>query len=143
MTITTKRSIDVHRCQVTRLTEVAKHPKADKLLVAKADIGGETRQLVAGLAQHYQPAELEGRLVVAISNLKPAKLVGIESQVMLFAATDRQSGKVQVLVPPEGSQPGDRIFLEGSAPVEGSLSVIDKKHWEAIVPGLIVKGLLF
>eukprot|EP00708_Paratrimastix_pyriformis_P004694 GAFH01003603.1.p1 GENE.GAFH01003603.1~~GAFH01003603.1.p1 ORF type:complete len:263 (-),score=74.80 GAFH01003603.1:25-813(-) len=126
--------------QVSRLFEVQKHPSADKLLVAKCDVGqGEVRTLVAGLALHYQPAELEGRLVCTVTNLKPAKLVGVESQAMLFAATDPATQRVATLVPPEGSQPGDRITVEGVAPAEG-LAIVQKKHWDKVVEGFVIQA---
>ena len=50
------------------------------------DIGGETRQVVAGIAEAYKPEELVGTQVVVLANLEPAKLFGIESQAMLLAA---------------------------------------------------------
>jgi len=50
------------------------------------DIGGETRQVVAGIAGSYQPEKLVGTQVVVLANLKPARLFGIESQAMLLAA---------------------------------------------------------
>jgi len=60
---------------------------ADKLLKLQIDLGGETRQLVAGIALHYQPEELVGKTIVVVANLKPAKLRGVESQGMLLAAS--------------------------------------------------------
>ena len=59
---------------------------ADKLLKLQIDVGGEKRQLVAGIAKHYTPEEVVGRTIVIIANLKPAKLRGVESQGMLLAA---------------------------------------------------------
>jgi methionyl-tRNA synthetase len=61
--------------------------KSDKLLRLEVDIGEETpRQVVAGIAQTHEPAELVGRQVVVLANLKPAKLFGVESMGMLLAA---------------------------------------------------------
>jgi len=59
-------------------------------------IGDETRTLAAGLAEHYAPDELLGKMIVVITNLEPRVLKGIESQGMLLAADDG-SGKVSVL----------------------------------------------
>src|SRR5207237_7606348 len=56
------------------------HPNADRLLVLRVDVGGEERQLVAGIRAHYDPAALVGRQVIVVANLEPAKLRGIESQ---------------------------------------------------------------
>lgn len=63
-----------------------KHSKADKLLVFQVDLGTETRQIVSGLAAYYAPEELVGRRVIAVTNLKPTKLRGIESNGMLLTA---------------------------------------------------------
>jgi len=60
---------------------------ADKLLKLQVDLGSEKRQLVAGIALHYQPEELVGKTIVVVANLKPAKLRGVESQGMLLAAS--------------------------------------------------------
>ena len=59
---------------------------ADKLLKLQIDVGGEKRQLVAGIAKHYTPEQAVGKTIVIIANLKPAKLRGVESQGMLLAA---------------------------------------------------------
>ncbi len=60
---------------------------ADKLLKLQIDLGDEKRQLVAGIALHYQPEALIGKTIVVVANLKPAKLRGVESQGMLLAAS--------------------------------------------------------
>ena len=62
---------------------------ADKLLKLKVELGGEERQIVAGIAQHYAPDTLVGRTIVVVANLKPARIRGIESQGMLLAAKKR------------------------------------------------------
>jgi methionyl-tRNA synthetase len=67
--------------------EAEKIEGADKLLRLLVDLGEEQRQLVAGIALHYQPDELVGKTVVVVANLKPAKLRGVESQGMLLAAS--------------------------------------------------------
>ena len=72
------------------------HPNADRLLVLRVELGGEERQLVAGLRAHYDPAALVGRQVVVVANLEPALLRGVESQGMVLAASD-----------------GDRVVLLG------------------------------
>ncbi len=66
-----------------------KHPKADRLLIEQIDLGTETRQIVSGIAKFYSPEEMIGKKVVVVTNLKPAKLRGVESQGMILcAATD-------------------------------------------------------
>src|SRR5262245_30770661 len=69
-------------------------PKADKLLLLTVDIGEEQpRQLLAGIAQYYEPESLIGRKIVVVANLKPRKLRGYESQGMLLAASVGEEGK--------------------------------------------------
>ena len=63
-----------------------KHPKADKLLVEQVDLGDETRQIVSGIAKFYSPEAMIGQKVVVVTNLKPVKLRGVESQGMILCA---------------------------------------------------------
>ena len=64
------------------------HPNADRLLVLTVEIGPETRQIVAGIRGHYEPADLVGKTIVIVANLAPAMKRGIESQGMLLAVRD-------------------------------------------------------
>ena len=63
----------------------------DKLLKLQIQVGDEKRQIVAGIAEHYQPEDLEGKIIVVAVNLKPAKIRGIESNGMLLAASKNDS----------------------------------------------------
>jgi methionyl-tRNA synthetase len=83
------------------------HPNADKLMVLQVDLGGEQRQIVAGIRNHYGPEELVGKQIVVVANLEPAKLRGLESQGMLLAASDE--GGVIILTPEKSVQPGARV----------------------------------
>lgn len=85
--------------RAAKVLSVENHPNADKLLVMKIDIGGEERQIVAGLRGHYTPEQLHGRTLVVVANLEPAVLRGVESQAMLLAVQD---GPNVVLVKPDG-----------------------------------------
>jgi methionyl-tRNA synthetase len=70
------------------LVKVAERvPKADKLLRLEVDIGTETRQVLAGIAEAYAPETLIGRKVVIVANLAPRKLRGMESNGMIVAAS--------------------------------------------------------
>lgn len=62
-------------------------PKSKKLVKLEVDIGAEKRQIVAGIALHYKPEELVGKTIVVLTNLKPVKLMGVESRGMLLAAS--------------------------------------------------------
>jgi methionyl-tRNA synthetase len=73
--------------RTARIMEAEKVPGADKLLRLQIDVGGERRQIVAGIALHYEPASLIGKVVVVVANLKPAKIRGVESNGMLLAAS--------------------------------------------------------
>ncbi|HVF68708.1 MAG TPA: methionine--tRNA ligase subunit beta, partial [Pyrinomonadaceae bacterium] len=69
-------------------------PKSDKLLRFTVDVGEpEPRQILAGIAEHYEPDSLVGRKLVIVSNLKPRKLRGFESQGMVLAASVGEEGR--------------------------------------------------
>jgi methionyl-tRNA synthetase len=68
---------------------------SDKLVKLQVDLGNETRQVVAGIGKAYEPEGLLGRFVVVVTNLKPAKLMGVVSDGMIVAASQ---GGVPVLV---------------------------------------------
>ncbi|MGI8996216.1 MAG: methionine--tRNA ligase subunit beta, partial [Pyrinomonadaceae bacterium] len=69
-------------------------PKSDKLLRFTVDLGeAEPRQILAGIAEHYEPEKLVGRKIVVVANLKPRKLRGLESQGMVLAASVGDEGK--------------------------------------------------
>ncbi len=66
-----------------------KHPKADRLLVETIDLGnGDVRQVVSGIAAHYEPKDMIGKKVIVVANLKSTKLRGVESQGMILCASD-------------------------------------------------------
>ncbi|MDA3872616.1 MAG: methionine--tRNA ligase [Kiritimatiellae bacterium] len=67
--------------------EAEKVEGADKLLKLQLDVGGESRQIVAGIAQHYSPEQVVGKTIIIVSNLKPATIRGIDSRGMLLAAS--------------------------------------------------------
>jgi methionine--tRNA ligase beta chain len=72
------------------------------------DLGTEERTLVAGLKPYYKPEEMEGKLIVVVANLAPAKLRGVESRGMLLAAEDDE-GHVVFLSPERDIKPGSKI----------------------------------
>jgi len=99
--------------RVARVTSVEPHPNADKLFILKIDIGGEEKQIVAGIKEFYNEKELEGRQIIVFTNLEPAKLRGVESQAMLLAAVERDAKgkekKVILLQPEKEMKEGSRI----------------------------------
>jgi methionyl-tRNA synthetase len=70
-----------------KILEAEKVKKSKKLIKLKVDIGTETRQVLAGIAEAYEPDQLIGRTIVLVANLKPVKLMGIESQGMVIAGS--------------------------------------------------------
>jgi methionyl-tRNA synthetase len=73
--------------RVGKIVSAERVEKSEKLVKLKVDIGAETRQVVAGIGKSYSPEDLLGKSIVIVANLKPAKLMGIESQGMLLAAS--------------------------------------------------------
>ena len=90
--------------RVATVRRAEPHPNADRLLVLHLDLGGEARQVVAGIRAHYDPAALVGRQVIVVANLAPAMLRGVESQGMVLAAAD--GDRVVLLRPDEAVAAG-------------------------------------
>jgi methionyl-tRNA synthetase len=79
--------------RVAQVLVAERIPKADKLLRLEVDLGYEKRQILAGIAQYYEPEKLIGRKIVIVANLAPRKMRGLESNGMLLAAS----------LPPDGA----------------------------------------
>jgi methionine--tRNA ligase beta chain len=92
--------------RVARVLEAYDHPKADKLIVLKLDLGTEQRQICAGLRGHYEPASLVGRNIVIVANLAPRMMRGVESNGMLLAASNADHTRVILLTPDADIEPG-------------------------------------
>ncbi len=84
--------------RVARVVSAERIEGSEKLLKLRVSLGNEERTLVAGIAKHYSPEELEGKKVLVVANLKPKKIFGIESQGMVLAVQD---GDLLSLVVPE------------------------------------------
>lgn len=94
--------------RVALITKAEAVPEADKLLKLQLDIGGETRQVFAGIKSAYNPEDLEGKLTVMVANLAPRKMRFGMSEGMVLAAGP--GGKdLWILEPQEGAQPGMRV----------------------------------
>jgi len=82
-------------------------PRSKKLLCSQVKIGSEVRQIVSGIKAHYTPEEMVGKKVVVVTNLKPAKLAGVESQGMILCAEDAEGNLALVTtekVVPHGAE---------------------------------------
>ena len=82
--------------RVAKVVTAERVPKSKKLIKLEVDLGSEVRVVVAGIAGTYEPEALVGRTVVIVANLKPAKLMGVESNGMVLAAS--LEGDVPMLV---------------------------------------------
>lgn len=93
---------------VGKILEAKKHPKADKLLVFKVDVGSDVRQIVSGISKWYKPESLIGKKVVVVKNLAPVKLRGEMSCGMLLCASDSSDENLELLNI-DTLNPGDEI----------------------------------
>lgn len=93
--------------KVAEIVKVEKIEGADKLLKLQVSLGDETRQIVAGIAKCYAPDELVGKKIAMVTNLKPAKLKGVESQGMLLAAS--HGDEISILTPLKDVPAGSKI----------------------------------
>lgn len=101
---------DFAKLELRAATVVAceKVQKADKLLKLEVDLGTETRTIVSGIAQHYNPEELVGKQVIVVTNLAPRKMKGIESRGMILTAEDKD-GRLRLLQPESPVSPGSNV----------------------------------
>jgi len=93
--------------KVAKVIQAERIEESEKLLKLQIDLGGEKRQIVAGVAKFYQPEDLEGKEIVVVANLEPRMIFGLESQGMLLAAD--VNGKPVLLKPDEEVPPGTKI----------------------------------
>jgi len=93
--------------RIAKIKKAETHPNADKLVVLTIDIGGEEKQIVAGIRKSYTDKQLEGKEIVIVNNLKPVELRGIKSNGMLLAASD--GDKVVLLKPDKKIVAGAKI----------------------------------
>ena len=94
--------------KVAEVIEAKRVPKSEKLLKLKVKSGDEERQIIAGIAKDYSPEDIKGKKVVVVANLKPAKLMGMESQGMVLAV-ENEEGKLQVLSVDNSVKSGTRV----------------------------------
>jgi methionyl-tRNA synthetase len=133
--------VDVSRLclKVGTVTKVWRHPDAEKLYVETIDVGEKSgpRQVVSGLVDHVPEAEMLGKRVVVVANMKPSKMRGVESTAMVLCGTG-SNGKVEPLEPPS-SAPNGAIVACASFPGEPD-DVLNpkKKVFEAVSPDFSV-----
>ncbi|KAG1801063.1 hypothetical protein EV424DRAFT_1331944 [Suillus variegatus] len=128
--------------RIGHIIDVKKHPEADSLYIEQIDLGEETgpRTVVSGLVNYIPIEEMRDKYLVCICNLKPANMRGVKSFAMVLAATskDGKDGGVELIQPPPGCKPGDRVYFEGPDYENAQpLSQMNpkKKIFETIQPG--------
>ena len=94
--------------RVAKVLTAERVPKSNKLLKLQVDAGSEPRTVVAGIAEAYEPDALVGRSVVIVFNLKPAKLMGVESNGMVLAASP-DGGNPTLVGFDDAPTPGTRV----------------------------------
>lgn len=93
--------------RIGRIVEAKQVEGAKKLLLLKIDLGSEVKQAVSGIAEYYKPEELKDKLIAVVTNLPPRKIFGVESQVMILAATTEE--QVAYLKPEKEVPPGSKV----------------------------------
>ncbi|XP_055940663.1 aminoacyl tRNA synthase complex-interacting multifunctional protein 1-like isoform X2 [Argiope bruennichi] len=125
--------------RIGRILNAKKHPDAESLYVEEIDVGEEKpRTVVSGLVKFVPLEEMQNRLVVVLCNLKPAKMRGITSEAMVMCASTPE--KVEILTPPPGSAPGDRVICDQYPGEPDSLLNPKKKIFEQVAPDLKTDG---
>ena len=149
--------------RVGHILKAVNHPDADSLYVSTIAMGDPAgnedyteyegqvcRTVCSGLNGLIPLAEMQGRKVVVVANLKPVKMRGIKSCAMVLAASpkvkegeaDDHKGPVELVSPPEGSKAGEKVFFEGwTGTPEGTLNP-KKKVWETFQPGFTTNDAL-
>lgn len=126
--------------RVGKIVSIERHPDADALYLEKVDFGEADgpRTILSGLVNFVPIEKMQNRMVIGVCNLKPASMRGIKSYGMLLCAThkDGKDGGVEPVYPPEGSQPGDKVWVEGFEGREPEAVLNPKKKiFETIQPG--------
>ncbi|KQK20621.1 hypothetical protein BRADI_1g55690v3 [Brachypodium distachyon] len=129
--------------RVGRIVKAWMHPEADTLYVEEVDVGEEQpRTICSGLVKYLSLDQLQDSSVIVLANLKPRNMRGIKSNGMLMCASDASHETVELLTPPEGSVPGERVWFgtddEKTLQSEPATAnqVQKKKIWEAVQPHL-------
>lgn len=129
--------------RVGKILKAWRHPDAETLYVEEVDVGeAEPRTICSGLVNFVPLHLLQDKKVVVLANLKPRNMRGIKSNGMLMAASDASHENVELLVPPEDSVPGERIWFGSEEDKENQPAaatpnqVQKKKVWESVQPHL-------
>lgn len=132
-------TVDMLDIRVGQIVKVDRHPNADSLYLEEIDLGeGQPRQVVSGLVKFVPADQMQGRRVVVVCNLKPAKMREVMSYGMVLCASNDTHDQVDPILPPEGAAIGDRITFEGYGKEPEAQLNPKKKQFEKIAPDLRV-----
>ncbi|MEM2873467.1 MAG: methionine--tRNA ligase subunit beta [Nitrososphaerales archaeon] len=93
--------------RIGKIVDAQQIPGSKKLIKLTIDIGGVTKTSVAGIGDDYKPDQLSSKLVAIVTNLKPRKVFGVESEVMILAALDGPN--VSILQPDKQVKAGSKV----------------------------------
>lgn len=127
--------------RVGRVLKAWHHPDADRLFVENIDIGEPSgpRQIVSGLREHYTLEDFEGRKLLVVANMKPAKLVGVMSSGMVLCAKNPAANVTELLDVPESLAVGERVLPKNVRQTWNPLApeaTKKQKVWEAVAKEL-------
>ncbi|XP_062090161.1 uncharacterized protein LOC133796595 [Humulus lupulus] len=136
---------DMLDIRVGRILKAWRHEEADSLYVEEVDVGeAEPRIICSGLVNYIPLQDLQDIKVIVLANLKPRNMRGVKSFGMLMAASDASHDNVELLLPPQDSIPGERIWFGSqidrenrTPPAPATPNQIQKKKiWELVQPHL-------
>ncbi|KIZ05283.1 hypothetical protein MNEG_2672 [Monoraphidium neglectum] len=129
--------IDMLDIVVGQIVKVGKHPNADSLYLEEIDVGEDKpRQVISGLVKFVPEEKMQGRRVVVVLNLKPAKMRDVMSYGMVLCASNDAHDQVDPIIPPEGVPLGERVAFEGYANAPLPEVNPKKKILEKLLPDL-------
>jgi len=139
--LSTEEDVSRFDIRVGRIVTCKNHEAADSLYVEQIEVGeAEPRQVVSGLRKFIPLEEMQGRRVVILANLKASNLKGVKSHAMVLCASNDDHTKVELVEPPEGAVPGERVTFAGfSGDAEKALK---KETLEKILPDMKSNGEL-
>ncbi|KAL5578627.1 hypothetical protein UlMin_011069 [Ulmus minor] len=138
-----KEAADMLDIRVGVILKAWRHEEADSLYVEEVNVGeAEPRVICSGLVNYIPLDHLQDRKVLVLANLKPRNMRGVKSSGMLMAASNASHDNVELLSPPEGSIPGERIWFghehdnQNQPPPATPNQIQKKKIWELVKPHL-------
>ncbi|KAL3147164.1 hypothetical protein ABBQ32_002671 [Trebouxia sp. C0010 RCD-2024] len=138
------RPADISRVdlRVGLIKKAWQHKEADSLYVEEVEVGEDApRQVVSGLVKFIPEAQMQMRRCVLVCNLKPANMRGVKSHAMVLCATSLDGFQVELVEPPEGSAPGDRVSAQGYEGEPDDQLNPKKKIFEQVTPDLQTNSL--